>query len=64
MSKNEAMEPIHHMCLHDYRLISKNLGVLRVPGGWIYYTEQTLSDGSTRALSNFVPMNNEFETLF
>lgn len=51
---------LHQMQFNEFRWIDGNIGVRRVPGGWIYeYMEY--EGGILTAV--FVPFNEEFKTV-
>lgn len=53
-------ENIFKMNLHDEILFYRENKVLRVPGGWIYFCEAQVGDGTVSVSTCFVPLNYEF----
>lgn len=52
---------MHDMRLHEIRVITSKLRVIRVPGGWIYERViQKLSDNDNLVIQTFVPYSDEF----
>lgn len=52
---------MHDMKLHEVKVITPKIRVLRVPGGWIYERViKKLSDTDTQVLNTFVPYSEEF----
>ena len=47
------------MKLHEEIEIERNLRVLRVPGGWIYYLDNEQVGGTWQTTSTFVPFDTK-----
>ena len=51
---------IYDMKLHEEIDLGNFISVLRVPGGWIYTTNEGISESGYDASSCFVPYSKEF----
>jgi hypothetical protein len=54
------MVNIHGMELHEEVSPNHQHRIVRVPGGWIYYSDNEQAGGHWQTTSTFVPFNNEF----
>lgn len=55
------MENIYDMDLHGEVEPWRGLRIIRVPGGWIYYSEQEQPGGHWQVTGTFVPFDNGFQ---
>lgn len=52
---------MHEMRLHEVRVITPRVRVIRVPGGWIYErVTKKISDTENEVIAVFVPYSDEF----
>jgi hypothetical protein len=54
------MNDLWNMPLHEQCYPTRNIVVLRVPGGWIYYHYGYDMGHVVSVTSTFVPLHNEF----
>jgi hypothetical protein len=54
------IKDLYGMKLHEEQKLWHDLSVIRVPGGWIYRTDNKTVEDDYRSSSVFVPFNNEF----
>ena len=64
MGEGNKMNKVYDMELHEKlnpEIKGSYVDIIRVPGGWIYYTQFMKADGGCVVSSVFVPFNDEFK---